>query len=104
MKRRGLMKRFFYPSYFLKYVLVLLLLAPLPLISQVKAIKARKIYSGTQGVIEKGVILIEHGKIVDIGEEAKIPWNAEAIDYSQKVIIPGLVDAHAMGGYDRGNE
>ena len=104
MKRRGLMKRFFYPSHILKYVLVLLLLAPLPLISQVKAIKARKIYSGTQGVIEKGVILIEHGKIVDIGEEAKIPWNAEVIDYGQKVIIPGLVEAHAMRGYDKANE
>src|SRR4030066_2133446 len=101
MKRRGLMKRFFYPSYFLKYVLVLLLLAPLPLISQVKAIKARKIYSGTQGVIEKGVILIENGKIVDIGEEAKIPWNAEVIDYGQKGIMPDLGETHARGGYEK---
>ncbi len=98
------MKRSFRLPYFMIFVLALAVLSPLPLVSQTKAIKAKKIYTVTQGVIEKGILLIENGKISELGPEGKIPWNAEVIDYSQKIIVPGLVEAHAARGYDIPNE
>jgi imidazolonepropionase-like amidohydrolase len=79
-------------------------LLPLPLQPQVQAVKAKKIYTVTQGVIENGVILIQDGRIAELGPEVKIPWNAWVLDYSQKIIIPGLIEAHAARGYDLANE
>jgi len=87
-----------------KYYLVLCLVFPLPLLSQVRAIKAKKIYTISHGVIENGVILIKDGKIEDLGAGIPIPWNAEVVDYSQKIIMPGLIEAHAARGYDLANE
>jgi len=98
------MKRFFSHSRFIQFLWVAVFLCPLPLHSQMKAVKAKRIFTVTQGVIENGVILILDGKIVEIGPEIKIPWNAEVLDYSQKVVIPGLVEAHAARGYDLANE
>jgi imidazolonepropionase-like amidohydrolase len=98
------MKRFSSPSRFVKFVLMAVFLVPLPLQPQVQAVKAKKIYTVTQGVIENGLILIQDGRILEIGPEAKIPWNAEVLDFSQKVVIPGLIEAHAARGYDLANE
>lgn len=89
---------------FFRYSLLLLLLFPFPLKSQVIAVKAKKIYTAALGVVENGVILIREGKIEDVGSKLEIPWNAKVIDYSQKIIVPGLVEAHAARGYDRANE
>ncbi len=86
------------------FVWALAFLYPLSLASQTVAIKAKKIYTVTQGVIEKGVLLVENGKILEIGPEGKVPWNSEVLDYSQKIIVPGLVEAHAARGYDIPNE
>ncbi len=83
-------------------------LACLPLAAQpqVIAVKAKKIYTATGGIIENGIILIQDGKILNVGSGLEIPWNATTIDYSKKVIIPGLVEAHAARGwgYDAANE
>ncbi|MEF8835385.1 MAG: amidohydrolase [Candidatus Thermoplasmatota archaeon] len=46
----------------------------------------------------KGSILIEDGKIVDIGKEIDIPDEAEIIDVKGKTVIPGLVEAHCHTG------
>ncbi len=84
--------------------ITILLLLPFGLDAQVIAVKAKKIYTATHGIIENGIILIQDGKILEAGAGLEIPWNAEVADYSQKFIVPGLVEAHAVRGYDDANE
>jgi imidazolonepropionase-like amidohydrolase len=98
------MKRHYGHSQIPVLAIALLILLHLPLISQVKAVKAKKIYTVTQGVIENGVLLIEDGKIIALGQDVKIPWNAEVLDYGGKFVIPGLIEVHAARGYDLANE
>lgn len=63
-----------------------------------KAIKGAKIYTISDGVIEKGTILIEDGKFTKVGARVKIPSDAEVIDATGKVVMPGLVEAHCHIG------
>lgn len=62
------------------------------------AIKGGKIYTISNGVIDNGTILIENGKITKVGKRVKIPEDAEVIDASGKVVMPGLVEAHCHIG------
>ncbi|MAY19571.1 MAG: amidohydrolase [Erythrobacteraceae bacterium] len=57
------------------------------------------------GAIENGVIVIEGDRIVAVGAagDITIPSGATMIDASGKVIMPGLVDAHAHGPYGIGD-
>ena len=84
--------------------LAVLLFVPLVCQAQAIAIKAKKIYTVSGGVIEDGVLLIQDGKIQEVSAGAEIPWNVEVVDYSQKVIVPGMVEAHVARGYDVANE
>ncbi len=45
-----------------------------------------------------GSILINDGKIEDMGENIDIPSNAEVIDVKGKTVIPGLIEAHCHTG------
>ncbi|MEM3699929.1 MAG: amidohydrolase family protein [Candidatus Bathyarchaeia archaeon] len=61
------------------------------------AIKGEKIETlSEKGTLNNGIILVEKGKIVDVGTEVKIPNDAETIE--GKVITPGLIDAHTHIG------
>jgi imidazolonepropionase-like amidohydrolase len=62
------------------------------------AIKGGKIYTITKGVIDAGTILIDNGKIQKVGKVVKVPDDAEVIDASGKVVMPGLVEAHCHIG------
>ncbi|HEX9914155.1 MAG TPA: amidohydrolase [Candidatus Bathyarchaeia archaeon] len=62
------------------------------------AIKGGRILTITKGVIEEGTVLIEDGKISKVGKNVKIPKDAEVIDASGKVVMPGLVEAHSHIG------
>jgi imidazolonepropionase-like amidohydrolase len=62
------------------------------------AIKGGKIFTITNGVIEKGTILIDEGKIAKVGARVKVPEGAEVIDATGKVVMPGLVEAHCHIG------
>ena len=62
------------------------------------AIKGGKIHTISHGVIDKGTILIENGKITKVGKRVKIPEDTEVIDASGKVVMPGLVEAHCHIG------
>ena len=62
------------------------------------AIKGGKILTITKGEIENGVILIENGKIVNVGAKVAVPEGAEVIDATGKVIMPGLVEAQCHVG------
>lgn len=62
-------------------------------------IKNAKIFTSAGRVFEKGDILIEDGKIVDVGENLSCN-QGEIIDASGLVVIPGIVDAHShIGGF-----
>ena len=60
---------------------------------RVVAIKAGIIIPVTSPQIENGVVLIRGGKIEAVGKEVEIPQGAEIIDATDKVVIPGLIDA-----------
>ena len=62
------------------------------------AIKGGKIFTITKGVIEKGTILIDEGKIVKVGADVTVPDGAEVIDAEGKIVMPGLVEAHCHIG------
>lgn len=57
-----------------------------------------KIYTITQGVIEKGTVLCEDGKIVAVGTDVAVPEDAQVIDAEGKSVTPGLIDAHSHIG------
>ncbi len=59
----------------------------------VLAIKAGTIVPVAAEPIANGVILIRNGKIDAVGQDVEIPEGAEIVDASDKVVIPGLVDA-----------
>ena len=62
-------------------------------------IKAKKIYTVTNGTLENGEILIEAGKIQQVGSHVDAP--ADALHYSAEVVIPGMIDAHSHMALDR---
>ena len=49
-------------------------------------------------VIASGTILLRDGKIAALGASVEIPSDAERVDASDKVIAPGLIDAHTHVG------
>ncbi|MEW6723868.1 MAG: amidohydrolase [Bacillota bacterium] len=62
------------------------------------AITNGKILTITQGVIEKGTILVENGKILEIGNDVQVPEGTRVIDAAGRVVAPGIIDAHAHVG------
>jgi imidazolonepropionase-like amidohydrolase len=68
------------------------------------ALRAGRIITVSGGNIEDGVILIRAGRIVAVGTDIEIPWDAEIIDASDKVVLPGWVEADTTRGLDRPNE
>ncbi len=58
------------------------------------AITNAKILTITQGVIDKGTVLVEGGRIVAVGEWIEIPTDAEIYDAEGKTVMPGMIDAH----------
>jgi imidazolonepropionase-like amidohydrolase len=63
--------------------------------SQDYAIKTKYLVDPDQGeVLQNQTILIEDGKITEIGAEVAIPDAVEVIDLGANYVLPGLVDAH----------
>ncbi len=63
-------------------------------------IKAKKIYScDKSGTLDNCGLLIEGKKIVRIDKKPKPPENAQVIDFSDRIIVPGLIDAHCALGF-----
>jgi imidazolonepropionase-like amidohydrolase len=52
--------------------------------------------------IESGVLVIEDDKISAVGSNVRVPRNAEVIDVSGLVIMPGFVDTHSHIGEPAG--
>lgn len=79
---------------------VLLLLTRVSFVSgqekfgDVYAIKAGRIVTVTQGIIQNGTIIIRDGIIEAVGKDLVIPAEAEIIEEDTMVVYPGLIDAH----------
>ena len=59
------------------------------------AITNAKVYTITKGVISRGTVLVEDGRIREVGPNVTIPKDAQIIDASGKTVTPGLIDAHS---------
>ena len=62
------------------------------------AIINARIYPMTSQVIENGMIIIEDGKIKEIGENLDLPDGIQTIDAKGQMLSPGLVDPHSHLG------
>lgn len=58
------------------------------------AIKAGTVNTISNGILKDGVILIENGKIVSVGENLEIPQETEVMDLGDSYVMPGLIDCH----------
>ncbi|HUY99949.1 MAG TPA: amidohydrolase [Thermomicrobiaceae bacterium] len=63
-----------------------------------RAIVNGTVYDMVGSVLRPGVVLIEGGKIVDVGERIAIPSAAEIIDAAGRVVMPGFVESHSHVG------
>ena len=59
------------------------------------AIVGGKVYTITNGVIENGTVLIEDGKILEVGANVEVPSDAKVINAEGKTVTPGIIDAHS---------
>ncbi len=78
-------------------LLVLLLVLALPLAAQEKptAIRAGRMLDVRTGEVRSNVtILVRDGKIVAVGQDLRLPNDAQVIDLSQATVLPGLIDSH----------
>ena len=69
------------------------------------AIKGGLIYTAAGAPITNGILIVQNGKIIAVGNSSlSIPANAQIIDATGKVIFPGIVDTHShLGGPDGGD-
>ena len=68
------------------------------------AVKGGTVHTMNGKPIENGVILFRDGKILDVGKDLKIPVEAQVIDASGKIVMPGFVEAHSSSGMSQANE
>ena len=61
-------------------------------------IKNANIHSMANENFENGMILVDNGKIIAIGNEVNAPSNIETIDAKGKFVMPGMIDAHCHLG------
>ena len=62
------------------------------------ALTNAKIYTVTNGIIEKGTIIINNGIIEAVGTNITIPADAEVIDVNGQEIYPGMIDSGTKVG------
>jgi imidazolonepropionase-like amidohydrolase len=57
----------------------------------------------TKGTV-KGSIVVENGKIKEVGEKVTVPPGAKIVDASGQFILPGIIDSHSHIAADSINE
>ncbi len=62
------------------------------------AITNGKIYTMASEPIERGAVLMDNGKITEVGKDVKILEGARVIDAKGMLVTPGLVDGHSHIG------
>jgi len=70
----------------------------------VTAIKTGHLVDVENGrILDQQIILVRGGKIEAVGRELKVPAGAKVLDFSNKTVLPGLIDCHthlADGAHD----
>lgn len=61
-------------------------------------LKNAKIYTMAGPIIENGDLLLDGGKIVEIGKGITISPDTQVIDIEGKLVFPGMIDAHCHLG------
>lgn len=62
------------------------------------ALVGGRVYTVSSGIIERGTVLFDRGKIVAVGSDVPIPADAVRIDCQGKNIYPGLFAPHTTIG------
>jgi len=66
-------------------------------------IKNAKVYTMAGEIIENGCILVEDGKIKEVGTDCVAPLDAQVIDAAGMNVFPGFIDAHChIGMWEEG--
>jgi imidazolonepropionase-like amidohydrolase len=86
--------------------LVIAMLAASAATQDVLAVKGGRVVTISGPVIEDGVVLIQNGRIAQVGKAAdiEIPWEAKVVDAADKIVLPTWVLAHSQGGLRGANE
>lgn len=59
------------------------------------AIRAARLFDGRSGkLIQDGVVLVEGGRIKDVGSGITIPQGTRVIDLGASTLLPGFIDSH----------
>ncbi|MEP0548238.1 MAG: amidohydrolase family protein [Rhodothermales bacterium] len=86
-------------------VLLLAFLFAAPLLAQPTAYVGATIYPIAGPPIEDGMLIVEGGKIVEVGPvRTNLAPGTRQVDVSGKVIMPGLVDTHSHVGEGDGGD
>jgi imidazolonepropionase-like amidohydrolase len=63
--------------------------------AQTYVIKAGRLIDGTSAEMRRNVVIVVQGnKIAALGEKADIPKDSLPLDFSDKTVLPGFIDAH----------
>ncbi len=65
---------------------------------QVLVIRNGRIHTITNGIIERGSMLIQDGKIAAIGTEVPVPAGARVLEAEGRWVMPGIIEAHSHLG------
>ena len=85
------MRNRFYLSFFILAGSISSLLAA----DQVVALKAARLFDGkSKSLITNGVVIVQDGKITDVGSGIDVPSDAKVIDLGDATLSPGFMDAH----------
>ena len=83
----------------IKFALLTITLFSVPVFAQSTAITGATVHTvGPDGTIENATIVIDDGRITDVGASVDVPAGADTIDASGKIITPGLFSAMGQLG------
>ena len=58
-------------------------------------LKAARLFDGkSNAIVTPGLIVVTGGKITGVGASAKIPADAQVLDFGDATLLPGFIDAH----------
>jgi len=63
-------------------------------------LKAGTLIVGDGTTLKNASILIEDGKIKDVGQDISVPSDTEILDFSNQVLMPGIIDPHVHVCFD----
>ncbi len=73
--------------------------------SQPIVLKAAHLFDAVSGkLVDNGVIVINAGKIMSVGNQAALPQNARVIDLGDATLLPGFIDAHVHMSGESGDD